>query len=273
MKGVRNSSSDEGRRRDGGESKVRTRSQKLPSSSNPFFLPPILQGRRLLVRYRAALIDLIFRKALRLDVSASSGYSVGELTNLCSVDANSTEVISYCHFLWSTVLQIAVCVALLFHVLGASAFAGLGFMIVRYGKREGGKEGGRKGERGVESCRCSSCVISSLILMFLTFCAASLPTLFPSFRPTFKSLPITAWASRRIQVYQTRMMKKKDVRMSVMSEILQGRGERRERGEGGREEGREEWHPKDTISKVRREGGREGGEEAPKRPPPAGVLD
>ena len=62
---------------------------------------------------------------------SASSYSVGELTNLCSVDANSTEVISYCHFLWSTVLQIVVCVALLFHVLGASAFAGLGFMIVR----------------------------------------------------------------------------------------------------------------------------------------------
>ena len=102
--------------------------------SFPPSLPPslsfFLEGRRLLVRYRAALIDLIFRKALRLDVSASS-YSVGELTNLCSVDANSTEAISYCHFLWSTVLQIAVCVALLFHVLGASAFAGLGFMVVR----------------------------------------------------------------------------------------------------------------------------------------------
>ena len=28
-------------------------------------------------------------------------------------------------------LQIAVCVALLFHVLGASAFTGLGFMVVR----------------------------------------------------------------------------------------------------------------------------------------------
>ena len=40
-----------------------------------------------MVRYRSALISLIFRKALRLDMSCSS-YSVGELTNLCSVDAN-----------------------------------------------------------------------------------------------------------------------------------------------------------------------------------------
>lgn len=46
-------------------------------------------GRRLILRYRAALLGLIFRKALRIDMSAgASSSSVGELTNLCSVDAN-----------------------------------------------------------------------------------------------------------------------------------------------------------------------------------------
>lgn len=45
-------------------------------------------GRRLILRYRAALLGLIFRKALRVDLSAGSASSIGELTNLCSVDAN-----------------------------------------------------------------------------------------------------------------------------------------------------------------------------------------
>lgn len=46
------------------------------------------QGRRLILRYRAALLGLIFRKALRIDMSAGGSSSIGELTNLCSVDAN-----------------------------------------------------------------------------------------------------------------------------------------------------------------------------------------
>lgn len=37
----------------------------------------------------------------------------------------------------------------------------------------------------------------------------------------FHSLPITAWASARIQRDQTRMMKRKDARMSIVSEVLQ----------------------------------------------------
>lgn len=72
----------------------------------------------------------------------------------------------YIHFLWSTALQILVCVGLIFWVLGVSALAGLGFMII--------------------------------------------------------SLPITAYASKRIQRYQTLMMEKKDARMSLISEVLHG---------------------------------------------------
>lgn len=71
-------------------------------SAAVLFLGPALQavadgqnfflGRRLIVRYKAALLNLIFRKALKLDMSCSN-YSVGELTNLCSVDADSVEVV------------------------------------------------------------------------------------------------------------------------------------------------------------------------------------
>lgn len=78
----------------------------------------------------------------------------------------SVEACGYIHFVWSTLMQILVCVYLIFHVLGPSALAGLAFMII--------------------------------------------------------SMPITAWASARIQRDQTRMMKKKDARMSIVSEVLQG---------------------------------------------------
>lgn len=105
-------------------------------------------------------------------MSAGGSSSIGELTNLCSVDANrsvgrsggcgrlgveialavdradhtchpntkppthttktSVEAIGYIHFLWSTLLQILVCVYLIFHVLGPSALAGLAFMVIRW---------------------------------------------------------------------------------------------------------------------------------------------
>lgn len=77
-------------------------------------------------------------------------------------------------------------------------------------------------------------------LVSLTFCIYLLHSLYlpifpsppPSLPPLHISLPITAWASQRIQVYQTRMMGKKDARMSVMNEILQGERE----GRGGTRE-------------------------------------
>jgi len=80
------------------------------------------------------------------------------------------------------------------------------------------------------------------------------PSFPPSLPPSLVSLPITAWASRRIQVYQTRMMKKKDARMSVMSEILQGK-------EGGRKGGRKEGRETDPSREGGMEGGRGGGKE------------
>jgi hypothetical protein len=55
---------------------------------------------------------------------------VGELTNLCSVDANSVEAMGYVHFIWSTLVQILVCIYLIFQLLGVSALAGLLFMLL-----------------------------------------------------------------------------------------------------------------------------------------------
>jgi hypothetical protein len=43
---------------------------------------------------------------------------------------NSVEAVGYVHFAWSTALQIVICVYLIFSILGVSALAGLGFMVV-----------------------------------------------------------------------------------------------------------------------------------------------
>lgn len=54
----------------------------------------------------------------------------------------------------------------------------------------------------------------------------STTSILPHMHPTPTSdgsLPITAWASARIQRDQTRMMKRKDARMSIVNEVLQVR--------------------------------------------------
>jgi len=47
-------------------------------------------ARRLIFRYRTAIIALVFRHTLRLDMSAAS-FSVGRITNLCAIDANCAD--------------------------------------------------------------------------------------------------------------------------------------------------------------------------------------
>lgn len=156
-------------------------------------------------RYRAALISVIYRQTLRLDLHAASA---GQVTNLCSVDANASDaarcghtagrgdmaaknttsrtdlepaeltdvlrplgclcVCRYIHNLWSTALQIVVSTSLLFYVLGRwqSGLVGVVFMAV--------------------------------------------------------SIPFTGAVSRRLQAAQKGLMRRKDERLSLLGEVLQG---------------------------------------------------
>lgn len=45
-------------------------------------------------RYRAALVSVIYRQTLRLDLHAASA---GQVTNLCSVDANASDAARCTH--------------------------------------------------------------------------------------------------------------------------------------------------------------------------------
>ncbi|XP_062549077.1 multidrug resistance-associated protein 1-like [Armigeres subalbatus] len=82
-------------------------------------------------RIRTGLISAIYRKALRISSFAKKDTTVGEIVNLMSVDAERFfELISYLHDLWSAPLVIALCIYLLYEILGPSIFAGLGMMVV-----------------------------------------------------------------------------------------------------------------------------------------------
>lgn len=73
-------------------------------------------ARRLIFRWRAALIALVFRQTLRLDPSVAS-YSSGHVVNLCSVDASNVDALRYFPFLWSIPLETAISIGLIFWVL------------------------------------------------------------------------------------------------------------------------------------------------------------
>ncbi|EAA12849.5 AGAP008437-PA, partial [Anopheles gambiae str. PEST] len=82
-------------------------------------------------RIRTGLVSAIYRKALRISSAAKKDTTVGEIVNLMAVDAQRFfELTSYMHILWSGVLIIALCVYLLYDILGAAVFAGLGVMIL-----------------------------------------------------------------------------------------------------------------------------------------------
>ncbi|XP_055543163.1 multidrug resistance-associated protein 1-like [Wyeomyia smithii] len=82
-------------------------------------------------RIRTGLISAIYRKALRISSSAKKDTTVGEIVNLMAVDAQRFfELMPYVHVLWSAPLIIALCIYLLYDILGPAVFAGLAVMVV-----------------------------------------------------------------------------------------------------------------------------------------------
>jgi ABC-type multidrug transport system fused ATPase/permease subunit len=83
------------------------------------------RGRHLGIRIRSSIVALVYQKILRVDLTATS-YSVGKVNNLISVDASSIQsYMVYTNYLWSTQLEIAICIFLLYKVLGPEAFVGI----------------------------------------------------------------------------------------------------------------------------------------------------
>jgi ABC-type multidrug transport system fused ATPase/permease subunit len=75
------------------------------------------------LRLRTAVIMAVYQKAL---VLADSRKSVGEITNLMSVDAQRLQdMISYLHSVWYSFLQIGLAIFFLWQQLGVSILAGV----------------------------------------------------------------------------------------------------------------------------------------------------
>eukprot|EP01087_Luapelamoeba_hula_P012571 TRINITY_DN3508_c0_g1_i1.p1 TRINITY_DN3508_c0_g1~~TRINITY_DN3508_c0_g1_i1.p1 ORF type:complete len:1538 (+),score=302.45 TRINITY_DN3508_c0_g1_i1:61-4674(+) len=80
---------------------------------------------------RGAIVTAVYRKAFRLSSSARQGSTTGEIVNLMALDAQRfMDLMPYLHMIWSSFLQITICLVLLWRVVGVATLAGLVVMVV-----------------------------------------------------------------------------------------------------------------------------------------------
>ncbi|KAG0313169.1 hypothetical protein BGZ99_009032 [Dissophora globulifera] len=80
---------------------------------------------------RSGLVTAIYQKSLRLSNSARQTFTVGEIVNHMSIDAQRLQdLVTYLHVVWSGLFQITIAMYLLFETMGWAIFAGVMVMIL-----------------------------------------------------------------------------------------------------------------------------------------------
>ncbi|KAJ6654096.1 hypothetical protein lerEdw1_007460 [Lerista edwardsae] len=83
------------------------------------------------MQIRIALFSLIYKKTLKLSSRVLDKISTGQLVSLLSNNLNKfDEGLALAHFVWIAPLQVLLLMGLLWDMLQASAFCGLGFLIL-----------------------------------------------------------------------------------------------------------------------------------------------
>ncbi|XP_012616557.1 cystic fibrosis transmembrane conductance regulator [Microcebus murinus] len=83
------------------------------------------------MQMRIAMFSLIYKKILKLSSRVLDKISIGQLVSLLSNNLNKfDEGLALAHFVWIAPLQVMLLMGLLWELLQASAFCGLGFLIV-----------------------------------------------------------------------------------------------------------------------------------------------
>ncbi|XP_027621726.1 cystic fibrosis transmembrane conductance regulator [Tupaia chinensis] len=83
------------------------------------------------MQMRIALFSLIYKKTLKLSSRVLDKISIGQLVSLLSNNLNKfDEGLAVAHFVWIAPLQVTLLMGLIWELLQASAFCGLGFLIV-----------------------------------------------------------------------------------------------------------------------------------------------
>lgn len=85
------------------------------------------------MKIRGSLMNVVYGRALHLTASARSDVSIGQTTNLMSVDAEKLFLfIQYSHFFWHTPLIFVIVLTILATIVGWAAAAGMGLMLILF---------------------------------------------------------------------------------------------------------------------------------------------
>ena len=82
-------------------------------------------------RARSAVLSMVYRKALRLSNRARREFTLGEITNFMSVDAQRIlDGLPMVSQVWSSPLSLVLAMVLLYRELGPSSFAGVAVLAI-----------------------------------------------------------------------------------------------------------------------------------------------
>lgn len=83
------------------------------------------------MRVRSGLIDVVYKKSLRLSSEARNKRATGDIVNVMSVDVTRlADLAAYGHIIWSAVFQMLLAFVSLYGLLGWSAFVGVAIMVI-----------------------------------------------------------------------------------------------------------------------------------------------
>ncbi|XP_034487738.1 probable multidrug resistance-associated protein lethal(2)03659 [Drosophila innubila] len=93
--------------------------------------PCMLGIQHLAMKMRVALCSMIYRKALRLSLTALSDTSIGQVVNLMSNDVGRFDsVLDNIHYLWLGPLELVVITYIMYETIGVSCLFGILLMLI-----------------------------------------------------------------------------------------------------------------------------------------------
>jgi hypothetical protein len=105
------------------------------------------------IQSKQAVSLAIYQKSTRISAAQRQAIGAGKIQNLMSNDANAVNMAwNFVNYGWATVIQVALCMVLLYKQLGVSSFVALGVLLclIPVQARQSGEAGGRMG--GSHAC-------------------------------------------------------------------------------------------------------------------------
>ena len=91
----------------------------------------ILEMGQIALMIRSSAMSIIYRKAMRLSSEARKSFTVGQITNYVSVDAQRiVTTVPFLHGIWGAPYMVCLAIYFLYQELGSCAFAGVAVLVL-----------------------------------------------------------------------------------------------------------------------------------------------